>query len=200
MTTIDWDVRASLSRHADSPRPSSAVGLSADGRIVSGCNGEREVAGVMLCAECGMVRPGSTGGGTPVAVVAVNRLRGLCGAASSSTSMAALCLVLMPGGVADMPVPWPHDLEEAGPPGTAVGMMLTTRPGRLGRKSETLALFDAVDMTGSTTPDQTAIDATKASPRADVCPWLWLTRTELPRFADAGRAMIRSGSASPTIN
>lgn len=80
MTTIDWDallgVAIDAMTHAYCPYshfPVGAAGLSADGRIVSGCNVENAGYGVTLCAECGMVSDLiRTGGGTLVAVVAVN--------------------------------------------------------------------------------------------------------------------------------
>ena len=80
MTTIDWDALLGVAIDAMtraycpySHFPVGAAGLSADGRIVSGCNVENAGYGVTLCAECGMVSDLiRTGGGTLVAVVAVN--------------------------------------------------------------------------------------------------------------------------------
>ena len=76
MTTIDWDallgVAIDAMTHAYCPYshfPVGAAGLSADGRIVSGCNVENAGYGVTLCAGFRWPRAG--------------------GAASSSTSMAA---------------------------------------------------------------------------------------------------------------
>ena len=74
MTTIDWDallgVAIDAMTHAYCPYshfPVGAAGLSADGRIVSGCNVENAGYGVTLCAECGMVSDLiRTGGGTLV--------------------------------------------------------------------------------------------------------------------------------------
>ena len=131
MTTIDWDallgVAIDAMTHAYCPYshfPVGAAGLSADGRIVSGCNVENAGYGVTLCAECGMVSDLiRTGGGTLVAVVAVNGDRvpvapcGRCRQLIYEHGGPA-CQVLMPGGVADMTqvLPGafgPHDLEEA---------------------------------------------------------------------------------------
>ena len=86
--------------------------------------------GVTLCAECGMVSDLiRTGGGTLVAVVAVNGDRvpvAPCGRCRQLIYEhgGPSCLVLMPGGVADMTqvLPGafgPHDLEEAASCGTA---------------------------------------------------------------------------------
>ena len=57
-----------------------AAGLTADGRVITGCNVENASFGMTLCAECGLVSalhaggPGAAGGETPrlvaVAVVA----------------------------------------------------------------------------------------------------------------------------------
>ena len=70
MTTIDWDallgVAIDAMTHAYCPYshfPVGAAGLSADGRIVSGCNVENAGYGVTLCAECGMVSELIAGGG-----------------------------------------------------------------------------------------------------------------------------------------
>ena len=86
--------------------------------------------GVTLCAECGMVSDLiRTGGGTLVAVVAVNGDRvpvAPCGRCRQLIYEhgGPSCLVLMPGGVADMTqvLPGafgPYDLEEAASRGTA---------------------------------------------------------------------------------
>lgn len=49
-----------------------AAGLTADGRIVTGCNVENASYGLTLCAECGLVSAlHATGGGTLVAVSVV---------------------------------------------------------------------------------------------------------------------------------
>ena len=113
MTQIDWDALLGAAieamTHAYCPYshfPVGAAGLASDGRIVSGCNVENAGYGVTLCAECGMVSDLiRSGGGALLAVVAEH------GGPS--------CLVLMPGGVADMTqvLPGafgPHDLEELG--------------------------------------------------------------------------------------
>ena len=137
MTTIDWvallGVAIDAMTHAYCPYshfPVGAAGLSADGRIVSGCNVENAGYGVTLCAECGMVSDLiRTGGGTLVAVVAVNGDRvpvAPCGRCRQLIYEhgGPSCLVLMPGGVADMTqvLPGafgPYDLEEAASRGTA---------------------------------------------------------------------------------
>ena len=113
--------------HAYAPYSRFKVGAAAlvdDGRLVSGCNVENAGYGVTLCAECGMVSDLiRTGGGTLVAVVAVNGERepvapcGRCRQLIYEHGGPA-CQVLMPGGVADMTqvLPGafgPHDLEEA---------------------------------------------------------------------------------------
>ena len=136
-TDIDWD--ALLAEAIDAMEqaycpysnfPVGAAGLTADGWLVSGCNVENAGYGVTLCAECGMVSDLiRSGGGSLVAVVAVNgneepvapcgRCRQLIYEHGGPS-----CLVLMPGGVADMTqvLPGafgPHDLEEAASRGTA---------------------------------------------------------------------------------
>ena len=79
-TDIDWDALLTEAidamKHAYCPYskfPVGAAGLTADGWLVSGCNVENAGYGVTLCAECGMVSDLiRSGGGTLVAVVAVN--------------------------------------------------------------------------------------------------------------------------------
>ncbi len=78
--TIDWQVLLDRAREAAacayapySEFPVGAAGLTADGRIVSGCNVENASYGLGLCAECGMVSDlHRTGGGRLVAMVAAN--------------------------------------------------------------------------------------------------------------------------------
>ena len=80
MTQLDWDALLGAAIDAMtraycpySQFPVGAAGLTDDGRIVSGCNVENASYGATLCAECGMVSDLiRTGGGTLVAVVAVN--------------------------------------------------------------------------------------------------------------------------------
>ncbi|HEV2451186.1 MAG TPA: cytidine deaminase [Streptosporangiaceae bacterium] len=49
-----------------------AAGLTADGRVITGCNVENASYGLTLCAECGLVSAlHATGGGTLVAVSVV---------------------------------------------------------------------------------------------------------------------------------
>ena len=132
MKSIDWDALVAEAteamRHAYCPYsrfPVGAAGLTAQGRIVSGCNVENAGYGVTLCAECGMVSDLiRSGGGSLIAVVAVNgdavpvspfgRCRQLIFEHGGPS-----CLVLMPGGVAPMSevLPGafgPHDLDAAG--------------------------------------------------------------------------------------
>ena len=53
--------------------PVGAAALTADGRIVSGCNVENLSYGLTLCAECGLVSQlAATGGGRLVAFACVN--------------------------------------------------------------------------------------------------------------------------------
>ena len=132
MTQIDWDALLGAAieamTHAYCPYshfPVGAAGLASDGRIVSGCNVENAGYGVTLCAECGMVSDLiRSGGGALLAVVAVNGDRvpvAPCGRCRQLIYEhgGPSCLVLMPGGVADMTqvLPGafgPHDLEELG--------------------------------------------------------------------------------------
>src|SRR5690606_35615717 len=81
MSAVDWDAlrdqATSVMRKAYAPYsgfPVGVAGLVDDGRVVVGCNVENASYGVGLCAECGMVSQlHSTGGGTLVAVVCVDR-------------------------------------------------------------------------------------------------------------------------------
>ena len=79
-TDIDWDdllaEAIEAMKHAYCPYsnfPVGAAGLTADGRLVSGCNVENAGYGCTLCAECSMVSElVRTGGGRLVAVACVN--------------------------------------------------------------------------------------------------------------------------------
>lgn len=59
---IDWAALNQAAKHAQfnayvpySNYPVGAAGLTADGRIVSGCNVENASYGLTLCAECSMI-------------------------------------------------------------------------------------------------------------------------------------------------
>jgi cytidine deaminase len=59
---IDWEAlraaAADVARHAYAPYSRlrvGAAGLTADGRVVTGCNVENASFGLTLCAECGLV-------------------------------------------------------------------------------------------------------------------------------------------------
>ena len=105
--------------------PVGAAIECSDGTVFTGCNVENAGYGVTLCAECGMVSDLiRSGGGALLAVVAVNGDRvpvAPCGRCRQLIYEhgGPSCLVLMPGGVADMTqvLPGafgPHDLEELG--------------------------------------------------------------------------------------
>ena len=109
---IDWDALLNEAieamRHAYCPYsnfPVGAAGLTANGRIVSGCNVENAGYGVTLCAECGLVSELiRTGGGRLVAFVCVDahgRACAPCGRCRQLLSEhAAESMVLaMPAGV-----------------------------------------------------------------------------------------------------
>ncbi len=80
MTTIDWDMlraeATEVAQRAYAPYSKlhvGAAGLTADGRLVRGCNVENASYGLTLCAECGLVSDlHATGGGRLVAVVCVD--------------------------------------------------------------------------------------------------------------------------------
>ena len=80
MGDVDWQRLSALAveamERADCPYsgfPVGAAGLTADGRLVSGCNVENAGYGCTLCAECSMVSElVRTGGGRLVAVACVN--------------------------------------------------------------------------------------------------------------------------------
>jgi cytidine deaminase len=80
---IDWDAlraaAAAAAKHAYAPYSRlhvGAVGLTSDGRTVTGCNVENASFGLTLCAECGLVSALHSGAPAPapnlvaVAVVA----------------------------------------------------------------------------------------------------------------------------------
>jgi cytidine deaminase len=77
---VDWAAlraaaRAAMTRaYAPYSRfPVGAAGLTADGRVVTGCNVENASYGLGLCAECGLVSAlHATGGGRLVAVAVVD--------------------------------------------------------------------------------------------------------------------------------
>jgi cytidine deaminase len=78
---VDWSALREAARTAMagayapySGYPVGAAGLTADGRIVTGCNVENASYGLGLCAECGLVSAlHGTGGGRLVAVSVVER-------------------------------------------------------------------------------------------------------------------------------
>jgi cytidine deaminase len=80
MTTIDWEMlraeATEVAQRAYAPYSKlhvGAAGLTADGRLVRGCNVENASYGLTLCAECGLVSDlHATGGGRLVAVVCVD--------------------------------------------------------------------------------------------------------------------------------
>ena len=70
MTGVDWAAlrRAAREVRARAWAPYSgfavgAAGLTADGRVVAGCNVESASYGLSLCAECGLVSALHAGGG-----------------------------------------------------------------------------------------------------------------------------------------
>ena len=77
---IDWkllrDMAIAVSRHAYAPYsefPVGAAALTADDRIVTGCNVENVSYGLGLCAECSVVCAlHSSGGGRLVALACVD--------------------------------------------------------------------------------------------------------------------------------
>ena len=77
---IDWDAlrqaATDIAQSAYAPYSRlhvGAAGLTADGRIVTGCNVENSSYGLTLCAECGLVSGlHASGGGRLVAVSCVN--------------------------------------------------------------------------------------------------------------------------------
>ncbi len=80
MTAVNWEVLLDEARRMMktayapySKYPVGAAALTADGRIVSGCNVENASYGLTLCAECGLVSNLiATGGGTLVAFACVD--------------------------------------------------------------------------------------------------------------------------------
>ena len=127
---IQWEelqeLAISAMEHAHCPYsgfPVGAAGMTADGKLYSGCNVENAGYGVTLCAECGMVsQMVRSGGGRLVAVVAVNGNRepvAPCGRCRQLIFEHGGhdCQVLMPEGVTTMrqvlPGAFgPHDLTE----------------------------------------------------------------------------------------
>lgn len=76
--SVDWGAlrAAALAAAASAYAPYSglsvgAAGVTADGRIVVGCNVENASYGLALCAECGMVSALVAGGRSPLVAVAV---------------------------------------------------------------------------------------------------------------------------------
>ncbi|APE38029.1 cytidine deaminase [Nocardia mangyaensis] len=83
MSEIDWNTLRDKAIHAMglayapySRFPVGAAALSADGRIVSGCNVENVSLGVTLCAECVLVGNLFTSGGGRLIAVSVTDSRG----------------------------------------------------------------------------------------------------------------------------
>lgn len=80
MTAVNWEVLLDEARRMMktayapySKYPVGAAALTADGRIVSGCNVENASYGLTLCAECGLVSNLiATGGGRLVAFACVD--------------------------------------------------------------------------------------------------------------------------------
>jgi cytidine deaminase len=80
MADIDWDALRTAARAVSarayvpySHYPVGAAALTADGRIVAGCNVENASYGLTLCAECAVVSAlHSNGGGTLVALACVD--------------------------------------------------------------------------------------------------------------------------------
>ncbi|MGW4368776.1 cytidine deaminase [Nocardia takedensis] len=83
MTEIDWNVlrdnAIEVMRNAYAPYsrfPVGAAALSADGRIVRGCNVENVSYGLALCAECVLIGNLFAGGGGRLVAVSVSDSRG----------------------------------------------------------------------------------------------------------------------------
>ncbi|MFQ6328761.1 MULTISPECIES: cytidine deaminase [unclassified Nocardia] len=83
MSEIDWNILRDnairVMRNAYAPYsrfPVGAAALSADGRIVSGCNVENVSYGLGLCAECVLIGNLFSGGGGRLIAVSVADSRG----------------------------------------------------------------------------------------------------------------------------
>lgn len=83
MSEIDWNTLRDKAIHAMgqayapySRFPVGAAALSADGRIVSGCNVENVSLGLTLCAECVLVGNLFTSGGGRLIALSVTDSRG----------------------------------------------------------------------------------------------------------------------------
>ncbi|MFQ6393183.1 cytidine deaminase [Nocardia sp. KC 131] len=83
MPEIDWNILRDnairVMRNAYAPYsrfPVGAAALSADGRIVSGCNVENVSYGLALCAECVLIGNLISGGGGRLTAVSVTDSRG----------------------------------------------------------------------------------------------------------------------------
>ncbi len=76
---VDWELlrreAVAMTRSAYAPYSGVLVGacaITADGRLVRGCNVENASYGLTLCAECGLVSDlAATGGGRLVAIAVV---------------------------------------------------------------------------------------------------------------------------------
>jgi cytidine deaminase len=131
--SVDWSAlrqrAVEVMRRAYAPYsgyPVGAAGITAEGRVVAGCNVENAGYGVTLCAECGMVSDlVAGGGGRLAAVVCVNRLEEAvmpCGRCRQLLweHGGPECLLLTPEGVLPMSEVLPQafgpdDLEHARP-------------------------------------------------------------------------------------
>lgn len=70
MNAVDWEALRAAARSACSRAyapysgyPVGAAAVTAEGRVVTGCNVENAAYGVTLCAECGLVSDLVNGGG-----------------------------------------------------------------------------------------------------------------------------------------
>jgi len=77
---IDWDALLDAAREVAksayapySNYPVGAAGVTADGRVIAGCNVENASYGLGLCAECSVISQlYATGGGRLIAIAAVD--------------------------------------------------------------------------------------------------------------------------------